>query len=65
MNGKLYISSGDPLYLRISDYYQNWYMNNRKNLYIVRALSKYGMDNFSLVILEYTDSSNIIKSEQQ
>jgi len=23
INGKIYIGSGDPLYLRISDYYQN------------------------------------------
>jgi len=29
-------------------------MESRSNLYIVRALSKYGMSNFSLYILEYT-----------
>jgi hypothetical protein len=28
VNGKLYIESGDPLYLRIRDYYQNWYLNS-------------------------------------
>jgi len=64
VNGKLYIGSGDPLYLRISDYYQNWYLNSRYNLYIVRAFKKYGMLNFSLVILEYTNSIDVIKSEQ-
>ena len=53
INKKYYIGSGDPLYLRISDYFQDWYLIHRTNLYIVRALSKYGMINFSLIILEY------------
>jgi len=44
-----------PLYLRLSDYYQNWYLLSRDNLSIVRALSKYGMVRFYLVILNYTD----------
>jgi group I intron endonuclease len=65
VNDKLYIGSGDPLYLRISDYYQNWYFLSRPNLYIVRALYKYGMDNFILVILEYSDSKNLISCEQK
>ena len=65
INGKVYVGSGDPLYLRISDYYQSWYLNNRTNLYIVKALNKYGMENFTLVILEYTNSENLIPSEQK
>lgn len=65
INGKLYIGSGDPLYLRISDYYQKWYMDSRSNLYIVRALSKHGMTNFSLHILEYTNEENLIACEQK
>lgn len=58
INGKLYVGSGDQLYTRISDYYQNWYMESRSNLYIVRALNKYGMNNFTLFILEYSLPSN-------
>lgn len=65
VNGKFYIGSGDPLYLRLSDYYQDWYYIARANVYIVRALSKHGMANFSLVILEYTTSDNLIKCEQK
>nr|YP_010846106.1 GIY-YIG homing endonuclease [Cyathus pallidus]WEV87293.1 GIY-YIG homing endonuclease [Cyathus pallidus] len=65
INGKLYIGSGDPLYIRISDYYQKWYLENCTNLYIVRALNKYGMRNFSLSILEYTDEDNLISTEQK
>ena len=64
-NGKFYIGSGDPIYLRLCDYYQNWYYVARGNVYIVRALSKHGMANFSLVILEYTTSDNLIKCEQK
>ena len=59
INGKFYIGRGDPLYLRLSDYYQDWYYVARAN--IVRALSKHEMANFSLVILEYTTSDNLIK----
>jgi group I intron endonuclease len=65
VNGKFYIGSGDPLYLRLSDYYQDWYYIARASIYIVRALSKHGMANFSLVILEYTTSDNLIKCEQK
>jgi group I intron endonuclease len=51
--------------LRISDYFQNWYYFSCTNLYIVRALAKYGIKNFTLVILEYTDSNNLILCEQK
>lgn len=37
----------------------------RTNLYVVRALSKYGLSNFSLVILEYTSSEDLIACEQK
>ena len=50
INGKYYIASVDPLYLRLSDYYQKWYLIKRINLPIVRAFIKYGLNNFSLVI---------------
>jgi group I intron endonuclease len=38
---------------------------HRSNLPIVRAFIKYGMKNFSLVILEYTDSHKVISCEQK
>lgn len=65
INGKVYVGSGDPLYTRLSDYYQKWYLESKSNLYIVRALSKYGMVNFSLFILEYSSSSNLLECEQK
>jgi group I intron endonuclease len=65
INHKIYIGSGDPLYLRISDYYQSWYLKSRNNLYIIKALNKYSMNNFNLYILEYTNSENLITCEQK
>jgi len=65
INGKFYIGSGDPLYVRLSDYYKNWYLNSRSSLYIVRALSKYGMSNFTLAILDFTDEISVISREQK
>jgi group I intron endonuclease len=86
-NGNYYIGSGNPLYLRISDYYQNWYLLSHSNLYIVRAalslsllereraaspllrrgdaFNKYGMNNFTLVILEYANPESLISCEQK
>lgn len=63
VNGKFYIGSGDCLYSRLSDYYPNWYLLSRTSLYICRALTKYGMSNFRLLILEYTNSENVISCE--
>lgn len=65
VNGKFYIGSGNPLYPRLSDYYQDWYYTSRANLYVVRALSKDSMFNFSLVILEYTTSDQLIACVQK
>ena len=61
----MYVGSGDPLYLRLSDYYQTWYLKSRESLYIIRSMNKYTMTNFNLHILEYTDSKNLISCEQK
>ena len=65
INGKFYIGCGSSLYLRLSDYYQKWYLKSRTNLYIVRSLSKYKMSNFTLVILKYTNTQNVISCERK
>jgi len=64
-NGKLYVGSGDPIYRRISDYYKPSSFLARPGVYILRALSKHGMVNFELLILEYADSENLIACEQK
>lgn len=65
INNKIYVGSGSSLYKRITDYYQPWYLKSRTSLYILRAILKYGLINFSLVILEHTDRDNLIKCEQK
>nr|QID42132.1 GIY-YIG endonuclease [Fusarium cerealis] len=65
INNKMYVGSGDPLYLRLSDDYQLWYLKHKDNLYIVRSLNKYSMSSFILHIMEYSDSDNVIKCEQK
>jgi group I intron endonuclease len=63
-SGNMYVGSAVNLRTRTSDYYQASYIKNRKHLPIIRAMQKYGMDQFSLIILEYTNKDNLIRSEQ-
>ena len=53
--------------MRLSDYYLDWYYIARASTYIVRVISKYGLANFTLVILEYTTkrSEDLIRCEQK
>lgn len=55
----MYVGSGVSLYKRISNYYAK-----RKDLVVLKALNKYGMSNFTLYILEYTGTDNLIEREQ-
>ena len=64
MNGKYYIGSSLKLNNRLSDYFQDWYYKDRTNLSIVRAILKYGMGNFALIILEFTEEENTLIKEQ-
>lgn len=57
-NGKKYIGSGVNLYSRISDYFYASYLLRVKKFAIVRALVKYGMVNFSLIVLEIINPEN-------
>lgn len=64
INGNTYIGSGVDLYNRLRDYHQPWYLAFRTNLVIVRAINKYGIDNFTLVVLEFTKPEQSVASEQ-
>lgn len=59
--GYYYVGSSKKLYKRLSRYYQDGYLAypSHADLPIVRTITKYGLDNFILVILDYTDESNI------
>jgi hypothetical protein len=58
------VGSGTNLYARLSDYFQPWYSTYRKNLPIVRAIKKYGLDNFHLIILDFVEVKDILEFEQ-
>lgn len=66
LSGKYYVGSSVDLYKRLSRYYQPGYLAypTHVDLPIVRAITKYGLENFILVILDYTKKSNIHISEQ-
>ena len=52
LDGKYYIGSSLNLNNKINDYFQDWYYKDRTNVIIVRAILKYGLGNFALLILD-------------
>jgi group I intron endonuclease len=64
INGKYYIGSGLKLNTRISDYFQDWYYKKKNNTIIVKAIIKYGIGNFALLILDFTEEENTLSKEQ-
>ena len=65
INGKFYIGSAVCLYSRLRDYHQDWYQASRSNTLIVRAMQKYGSENFTIGILEFTDKLGASEAEQK
>lgn len=56
----MYIGSSASLHLRINNHFKNY----SSNVHLQRAFNKYGLDNFTLHILEfYTFNSNLSKEE--
>lgn len=64
LNGKYYIGSAVNLYNRLRDYHQPWYQKVHANDVIMRAILKYGMANFTILILEFTDPNGAVPAEQ-
>jgi hypothetical protein len=52
VNGKKYVGSGGNIYRRVSDYFRPSYLVTKNFLTIVKAIQKYSLNNFTLVILE-------------
>lgn len=63
LNGNTYIGSSINLSVRFYTYYSLRYLS-KSNRPMERALLKYGFSNFSLEILEYCNSENLLKREQ-
>lgn len=57
INGHSYIGSSINLAGRMRNYLNNTFLKNKKhsNMPIVKALLKYGQDNFAVLIVEYVD----------
>ena len=64
VNGKCYIGSSINLSNRLLDYYQPAYIASQPNRHINRAILKYGIESFLIVILEYIDHADLHVSEQ-
>lgn len=71
VNGKIYVGRGagnlKTLYGRLQDYYQPAYLVHPRNTtsLICKALLKWGMSNFALLVLEYVDSSEASIDREQ
>jgi len=63
LNGKTYIGSSINLSVRFYTYYSLRYLA-KSNRPMERALLKYGFSNFSLEILDYCNSEDLLKREQ-
>ena len=62
-NGSFYIGSAVDLSRRVNYYFQNCYFKHNPNSIIGKAILKYGMANFSLVILEFCDEEILLSRE--
>jgi hypothetical protein len=62
-NGKFYVGSAQELRLRINRYFQNGWLKSHLNMLIVKAILKYEINNFELVILELCHTDEILKRE--
>jgi len=63
VNNNYYIGSAINLKMRMNSYFNPNYLV-KDNFKIQRALIKYGHDKFSLYILEYTSSNDLVTREQ-
>jgi group I intron endonuclease len=61
INSKRYIGSAKYLNIPINRYFNKSYLENKRNkkYLIIKALNKYGINNFVIFILEYTDNSKL------
>lgn len=59
-NKKIYIGKSNNLNKRISAYLSLWQYNNSNNSLILKSILKHGLDNFALIILEYTKQNDLV-----
>lgn len=61
LNGHIYIGSSINLAIRMKNYLNNNFLNQKKNhnMPITKALLKYKQDNFALLIIEFVPQEKI------
>jgi len=64
INGNFYIGSAHDINKRLRKYFQISYLTKHTSMNIVRAINKYGIDSFTILIVEFTDADNLISLEQ-
>lgn len=62
---KIYVGKSNNLKKRISTYLSLWQFKNGSNSLILKSIVKYGLDNFALIILEYTNESDLVSLRQR
>ena len=64
-NGNIYIGSSVNIATRMRNYLNTTFLKNKKNnnMPIVKALLRYGYDNFAVLIVEYVDIENLTVKE--
>jgi len=63
-NGKYYIGSSVNLRYRFYDYFSSSYFAKSGNTIIANAISKYGLDAFEFMVLEFTEKEDALLREQ-
>lgn len=63
-NGKYYVGSSVNLRYRFYDYFSKSYFGKSGNTIIANAISKYGLEVFEFVILEFTEKEETLSREQ-
>jgi len=61
INGNIYIGTSTNIAVRMRNYLNTTFLKNKKNknMPIIQALCKYGLDNFALLIVETVDVENL------
>nr|QXM15403.1 GIY endonuclease [Leucoagaricus naucinus] len=65
INGNIYIGSSVNLQVRMRNYLNSKFLLNKKNnnMPITKALLKYGVENFAVLIIEYVNVENLTVRE--
>lgn len=64
LNGHLYVGSSVQIYVRITKHFNDLKGNHHHSKHLQRAFNKYGIDNFTFIILEFVPNIDLLIREQ-